>query len=351
VDLDELIASQRERIIRRWTERVQQMATEARTLDPPTLVDHLPGVLDDMIGTFARRGSMAEGNAAVEHGKQRLRVGFDLATVVHEYAILRDCILDVIAERGRPLSVDEARGLGDAINTGIADAVVEYSAARTHIIEMFIGVLSHDLGDPLNAVSTGAQLILRHEGELPAVVVRVCRRIASSAERMSHLLGELMDFSRAGLGGGLRLRRRWIDLRDLAASVADELELSHPERRIIVEGGDPCSGSFDVDRMRQVWSHLGTHALRSGVAGAAPVFRLRATADEVILECHYQGASLGRQQLGSLFDPFVPHTGGGSGLGLYLVREIVRAHDGTIEVESSEEAGTTFRIRLPRGAS
>jgi signal transduction histidine kinase len=279
-------------------------------------------------------------------------VGFDLATVVREYAVLRNCILDAVEDAGVALTIDELRSLADSINAGIADAVVEYSESRTRIIELFLGVLTHDLRDPLNAVSTGAQLIMRHQSELPAVVIRVCGRISVSAERMASLLNELMDFSRAGLGGGLRLRRRFIDLYDVTSSVVDELEISYPDRTFQVEVEGSCTGFWDADRMAQVISNVGTNAVRYGTKESPVSFRIRAVGEEGIIEVHNFGSVIPKATATTLFDPFVTDPkNGGTGLGLYIVREIVRAHDGTIEVESSEAAGTTFRIRLPRGVT
>lgn len=348
--VDEVIAGARDRILQRWTSEVRRMASEAKNLDPPELVDHIPGVLDEIIRALHRRAGISEGNPqAVEHGKQRLRIGFDLATVVREYAVLRSSILDVLEEAGVSPTLDEFRSLANSINAGIADAVVEYTESRTKVIELFLGVLTHDLRDPLNAISTGAQLIMRHQSELPAVVIRVCGRISGSAERMAGLLNELMDFSRAGLGGGLRLRRRWTDLCEVLSTVVDELEISYPDRTFQLDVEGSCTGTWDADRLVQVISNLGTNAVRYGTKESPISFRLRSGGDEAIIEVHNFGNVIPTGTAATLFDPFVTDPQhGGTGLGLYIVREIVRAHDGTIDVESSEKAGTIFRIHLPR---
>lgn len=99
--LHEMIAAKRSDIVARFRSEVRAAAVEAKTLARSEIEDNIPGLLDEMVVALSRQTSIAESSPnAAEHGKQRLRVGFDLNTVVQEYRILCNCILDLAASSG-----------------------------------------------------------------------------------------------------------------------------------------------------------------------------------------------------------------------------------------------------------
>jgi signal transduction histidine kinase len=167
------------------------------------------------------------------------------------------------------------------------------------------------------------------------------------------MIDQLLDFTRARSGGGIGIECHESNLADLCAQAVGELELVHPEWKVErVVNGDP-RGRWDSHRLLQVISNLVANAGQYGTPDAAISLRLDGTArDQVRLEIHNQGA-IPEALLPHLFDPFrsTRHRrdqSRGLGLGLFIVREIVRAHAGTVDVSSSEIAGTTFSIGLPR---
>jgi two-component system, sensor histidine kinase and response regulator len=178
-------------------------------------------------------------------------------------------------------------------------------------------------------------------------------RILSSGERMKAMIDQLLDFTRARSGGGIAIDPQETNLADLCAQAVDELELVHPEWRVALHvGGDP-TGTWDAERLLQTLSNLVANAGQHGAPGTEISLRVDGTdPDAVRIELHNQGR-IPEPVLLHLFDPFrnTRHRHArsrGLGLGLFIVREIVRAHGGTVEVSSSEAAGTTFTIRLPR---
>jgi K+-sensing histidine kinase KdpD len=219
--------------------------------------------------------------------------------------------------------------------------------------ELFAGVLAHDLRNPLSAIVTAAQILLmRNEGaaERPTTPLS---RIMSSAQRMTNMITQLLDFTRARVGGGIEIGPRNTSLLDVATQAVAELELAFPNRKASVAAhGDP-HGVWDPDRLLQVISNVVANAFQHGTPACAVDVTIDArSADAVSLAVHNDGA-IPPALLPQLFEPFrgsERRYGGshGLGLGLYIVREIVRAHHGTVEVTSSEEAGTTFVVRLPR---
>jgi signal transduction histidine kinase len=249
-----------------------------------------------------------------------------------------------------------------AIANHLASVVARFSAMAEleEIIrsnELFAGVLAHDLRNPLNAMMTATQLLLlRARGDGAAErEERPLQRILSSGRRMSTMIGQLLDFTRARSGGGIPVEPRAANLSDLCAQAAAELELGHPEWRIHrTTSGDP-TGTWDPDRMLQIFSNLIANACQHGSPDAPVVVNLDGTAqDTVDVEVHNAGA-IPEELVPNLFDPFRSTRFGrdnsrGLGLGLYIVREVVREHRGTVNVTSSAADGTRISIRLPRHA-
>jgi PAS domain S-box-containing protein len=219
--------------------------------------------------------------------------------------------------------------------------------------EMFVGILGHDLRNPVSAVSTGAALLLRRyqdEG-----VAKPARRILSSAERMGRMIDQLLDFTRIRLGQGLPLSRRSTDLANLCRMAGEEADARASSPIQLTVTGD-LVGSWDSDRLAQLASNLIGNALAHGDRGTPVLIHLDGErADEVRMEVANEGViPLGL--LPVIFEPFRTGTdtkterSGGLGLGLYISQQIVMAHGGTISVRSSVEEGTRFTIRLPRQA-
>ncbi|WP_171818719.1 GAF domain-containing sensor histidine kinase [Pyxidicoccus fallax] len=222
--------------------------------------------------------------------------------------------------------------------------------------ERLIAIVSHDLRNPLNAIQLSATQLL-HSEALPERERRLVTRLARSGDRMKRMISELLDFTRGRLGGGIPIHRVPGDLRAVVRSGVEELEAAWPERslRLQVEPGH-YEGEWDADRLLQVVSNLGGNALQYSPQGATVTFRLSDAGDAVVLEVHNGGDPIPPDMLPRLFDPFrrgatAGHGGGASsglGLGLYIVEQVVKGHRGHIEVTSTAEAGTTFRVTLPR---
>lgn len=214
--------------------------------------------------------------------------------------------------------------------------------------EMFVAAVSHDLRSPLSTLLMGASVL---HGKLPdPTLERTLARMRSSAERMRGMLDELYDLARVRLGGGIAIEPSLTDLGRLARRVADELGVAHPERRLVVEGEVGSSeGHWDEARLAKVLSNLIGNALRHGEPTQPVRVRWHGAADALVLEVH-NGGVIPSSVREHLFDPFRGGTRArdGLGLGLYIVRQIVAAHAGSIDVASTEREGTTFRVRLPR---
>ena len=220
--------------------------------------------------------------------------------------------------------------------------------------ERLMGIVGHDLRTPLQSIAFASALLLRDDalGDRPRVLVR---RVANSAARMAVIIDQLLDFTTSRLGGGIAVAREPIDLNGVCGRIIDELELVYPGRSIVLEEGDVICGEWDPDRLAQALSNIVGNALRHGSA-ATPIAVSTSTADgEAIVTIHNGGTPIPPALMPQLFDPFRRGTsdrnrsapGAGLGLGLFIAQQIIRAHDGRIEVSSSATDGTTVSIRLP----
>jgi PAS domain S-box-containing protein len=251
-----------------------------------------------------------------------------------------------------PHEVDMARAIADHV----ASAVGRFSAMgeleqAVRFNEMFTGVLGHDLRNPLSAIMMAAQVaLIRAENE---TLVKPLSRIMSSGERMARMIEQLLDFTRLRVGTGIPVEREPFDLVTLVRQAMEELDDTHPQWTLRLEHVGETMGAWDADRLSQVFSNLVANALQHGsVEHGVSVHVDGRAEDRVLVEISNVGV-VPAPLLAKLFEPM---TGGqrrrdgsrGLGLGLYITREIVRAHGGDIEVRSSESTGTTMSVTLPR---
>jgi PAS domain S-box-containing protein len=217
--------------------------------------------------------------------------------------------------------------------------------------ERFIGMLGHDLRNPLNAILLSAQTLSQSDA-LPATLLKTTARIDTSARRMLRMISDLLDLTRARLAGGIPLQLTPTRMPAVCRQVVEELAVAHPGR-ILLEVEGECEGVWDSERLAQVLSNLVANALEHGATGTSVRVRCHSQGERQVLEVSNVGPPIPEEKLETLFDPF--RQAGldkgkrkGLGLGLYIVREIVHAHGGTVAVRSSGEEGTTFTITLPR---
>jgi signal transduction histidine kinase len=175
---------------------------------------------------------------------------------------------------------------------------------------------------------------------------------------MSRLIDDLLDFAQSGLGGAIPVRPNPFELHALCHEVVNELQRGHPDRTIRCNCPGKVVGLWDAARIRQVLSNLLGNAIQHGRAGTPVEIDVSAADGSVQIQVRNQGPVIPPEQLRWIFDPLTRATGinqpdgrsfrGSIGLGLYIARAIVLAHNGTIDVTSSAADGTCFTVRLPQ---
>jgi len=223
---------------------------------------------------------------------------------------------------------------------------VETLERTSRFREQFIGILGHDLRNPLGAILGSAALLVQQEDALPDRLRAAPKRILRSGERMERLITHVLDFTRARLGGGFALRRSRFSMLAVARDVADEIAPSLSKRRIQVRGVD-VRGEWDRERLAQVLSNLVGNAVQHSPDGSRiRIDVARSKSGGAVVDVWNEGPPIPKGT--KLFEPFERATDkkGGLGLGLYIAHEIVRAHDGTLTVRS-DQRGTTFTVTVP----
>jgi PAS domain S-box-containing protein len=223
---------------------------------------------------------------------------------------------------------------------------------RSEFEQQLIGIVSHDLRNPVAAIKMSAVLLQRMG--LDEKQAKIISRIASSAERVSRMISDLLDFTQARLGSGLPVLRARADLHLVTDTVVDELRVSAPDQQIVVKHSGDASGAFDGERIAQAVSNLIGNALKYSPENEPITVEVRGEADTVVLSVHNRGEPIAAELLPNLFTPL--HRGKDTekgvrsiGLGLYIVDQIVKSHGGAVQVTSKREEGTCFTLRLPRG--
>ena len=215
--------------------------------------------------------------------------------------------------------------------------------------EMFIGILGHDLRNPLGSIVMSAALLLRR-GHLDEQDAATATRIINSSQRMTRMITQVLDLTRARLGGGLPIEPVPADLRKICRNVVEEFE-----KTIHLDAEGDLTGTWDEDRLAEVLSNLAGNAIEYAAPGTNPIIKAYADAGEVVVEISNQGPAIPPDVLPFIFAPFrrakqhEKSATGNLGLGLYIAHQIVLAHGGTLDAHCGDGT-TTFVMRLPRSA-
>lgn len=227
---------------------------------------------------------------------------------------------------------------------------------RARFEQQLIGIVSHDLRNPLSAIGVAASLLLRR-GNLDDQQGKTVRRMVSLVERTGRMIRDFLDFTQARSTGYIPIEPAPANLREITQEVVDEVHLSHPERQVVVEHRGEATGRWDPDRLAQVVGNLVANAFQHSQPPAAVRVSSKVEGQSAEIEVQNDGPAIPEADLKKLFAPFQRGEGARAtsarsvGLGLYITGAIVAAHGGRIEVESSAARGTRFIVRLPREVS
>ncbi len=366
--LGDFILTSTEAILREWEQFAATLLPAANRMSRLRLRNHagqlLQAIAKDLSEkqTPSEQSAKAKGQAPIDptlpntaaqvHALLRAQDGFDINQMAAEYRALRASVLRLWAAQAEFQSTDfeDMLRFNEAIDQALAESIGSFNTEVERSRNLLLGMLGHDMRNPLNAILLTAKLVTRMNtgAELSAVSARLLR----SGSRMKALLDELVDFSRTQLGVGLQIRRVGCDLE---AVCLDELELirsAFPDAVIEWTASGDAAGDWDSNRIHQVLGNLLSNAIKYG--SDAPIqVRLEGGRDAVVVSVTNQGVQIAPEYMSSLFEPLSragreDHEG--LGLGLYIAQQVAVAHGGQIEAASSDTT-TCFTVTLPRARS
>jgi signal transduction histidine kinase len=229
----------------------------------------------------------------------------------------------------------------------------EDTTSRRRAIDFILGIVGHDLRNPLGAIHMSAAL-LQKKGGLEGWQARAVDRMRSSTARMARIIADLLSYTRTRLGNGIPITIRPARLDEIARRAVDELASVNPDRAVTLDAEGDLAGEWDPDRLEQVVSNLVSNAIDHGDPGTPVRVEVSGEADRCLLVVRNRGPAVPDEVLQHLFEPFSrppderSRKGSGLGLGLFISREIVRGHGGDIGIASGPE--TVCTVTLPRRA-
>ncbi|MFZ6648032.1 ATP-binding protein [Undibacterium sp. TJN25] len=371
--LSEFIRTHMELILQAWEKFARTIEPPALTMDSKALRNHashmLNAIADDLDRpqTLDEEISKSEGNgqrqiadtAAETHAIARLMSGYTIEQLASEYRVLRSSVLRMWAVKsktGLQTDFDDIARFNEAIDQALAESIARYSSLFNQSRNLFLAILGHDLRNPLGATISGANLMMLSD-DMDTRYRKIALRIYNSGRRMSRLVDDLIDYTRKHLGSSLPIAPKPTDFAEIAQIAIDEIRTAHQEREIKFNVAGKLDGVWDIDRISQVISNLLGNAVQHGAVDQAIAVEARSENDEIVFTVNNQGPVIQKVQIQTIFEPLVrfvepdvAHTEkeNSLGLGLYIAREVVKAHGGTIDVRSLPIDGTTFTVRLPR---
>ena len=362
--LADFIDAERASIVAEWEAFARTVQPASVHMNAAALRDHaddiLTAIVDDMKSrqTAAEQAEKSKGRGEAQgleeigqvHAALRIESGFKIGEMVAEYRALRASVLRLWEKAGSdPAGVTR---FNESIDEALTEAVSRFTETTEHYRDQSLGILGHDLRNPLSAIIAGSTLLMNSE-TLDDRGVRIAARMLSSANRMSRMIGDLLDLTRTRLGDQIPVVRAPLDLVPLCQQVVSELEGLRPNGGLRFTPTGDLRGEWDGDRISQVLSNLLRNAIQHGGPDDPISLVAEGRGDEVLLTVHNGGPPIPPEALTSIFEPMVRHvrgdpTNAGLGLGLYIASQVVLAHGGTLDVTSTEAEGTRFTVRLPR---
>jgi signal transduction histidine kinase len=372
--LSDFIVDRVELILQAWEVFARTVETPLPPMDAAGLRDHakhiLLNVASDMRTAQTERQQIDKSHGlgpaqpnetpAQTHALTRLGAGFSMDQMVSEYRALRSSVLrlwlhDPCTEADGYQVQDMIR-FNEAIDQALVESIAAYSEAVEITRKTMLGVLGHDLRSPLGAILMAGDL-LRQKEDADARERKLAAQICSSVNRANQLVNDLLDLARCNLGGGIPVNLESSEWIAVCETVVEELRTGFPDATIKFRSSGVGAGMFDPSRMAQVFSNLIGNAIRHGDRDQPIEVSLDGSADAVVLTVKNSGDLIPPHALPLIFNPggrYSKYASGekgpsaGLGLGLFIASEIVAGHKGRIDVTSSSDGGTVFRVCIPK---
>jgi signal transduction histidine kinase len=359
-------------IIKEWIDFARTRSPAGDGMSKLALQDHVADILDFVAADLEsaqtkkeqveKSQGLGQGNgvfqqsAAEIHAALRLADGFDIDQMVSEYRALRASVVKQWVAQHKILAstdVEDLTRFNEAIDQAVTESVAHYTKTINNSRNLFLGILGHDLRNPIGAASMAARR-MEESGTSDPKQAKLASEIVKTTDRATRILNDLLDLTRSSFGTDIPLEKAKTSMAALCQEIADELRVINENRRVEVQvEGDP-NGLWDPARMGQVLSNLMGNAIQYSDETSPVTVTISGHADTVTVSVHNFGTPIPAENQKIIFNSWMRgqvqdagiHTH--LGLGLYVAKLIIEAHGGEIAVASDEKRGTTFTLQLPR---
>jgi signal transduction histidine kinase len=327
----------------------------AENMTSQALRKHAKQLLQAIAKDMGQGAAPGQETAAAVRGILRPLAAFDLPQIGAEFRALKASVIKLwmahIAQAGEQELADMMR-LNEGIDQALADSTRMYSEDVARSRDIFLGILGHDLRTPLGAISIAADYLalpgIPEEKRLQAV-----GRIKSSTATMNAMIRDLLEYTKARLEHGIPITPRAADMGRICETALDAVRTAHPYCDFDFHASGNLAGSFDSARLQQAIVNLLNNAVQYCTRGKPVMFSARDDGDAVCVEVKNHGTRIPCEALQVFLGPAMQaasdaHSTTSLGLGLFIAREIVVTHGGTIRVASNDADETVFTVLLPK---
>ena len=354
-DLAILLKVRRQDLINRWSVAVTREST-SEPISRAELLDHIPRFIDELIGALHpdALSLTSLGENAVEHGAQRLNLGFNVAEVVREYGTLHRCIIEIAGEGGLSIARDEQTVIARWLNQGLANAVSQYVTERDMELQReaseYLGIIAHEIRTPISSARVAFDLLQKvglAEGS------RAVERLERALRQAQGVVDNVL--THASLSLSLTPRLETLSLRKTLEEVAFDCGAAAEAKGIeVVVTVVPEDLVIDADArlLHSAVYNLLQNALRFSQPSSTTNVRAKRAEGHVFIEIEDTCGGLPPGRADDVFKPVVQRGQGETtfGLGLPIAQQAARAHNGTLKVRDLPGKGCIFTLDLPAKA-
>jgi signal transduction histidine kinase len=339
----------RDVVFAEWEKRVRCLIPGADEVSHPVLLDTLPlfygNIAEALSPGYDRENAAADSSAATGHGSERARTTeYKAVEIVHEYQLLRDTLLEVAHGHGICFSDEELRIIGSSFDQAIRDAIEEFTALQRAFRERVAASLTHDMRSPLSVIISGAELLLATN---PGKHEKIVQKILDNGLRLERMFQEQLDALSQSTARATPLALAQVDALALAVKVGEHVNDTTPAHCEV--SGESVVGWWNESALRRALENLALNAAKYG-DGKQVSLNVAQTHGRVIISVHNCGNPIPDEKRKDIFEYLnrgEESDKTGWGIGLPFVQEVAKRHGGTVVLDSSGQAGTTFTLDIP----
>ena len=345
-------------ILTKWEARALTEIPSAAGQSSLILRDALPKFLESLVlilSTDQRTAeqikvSVAESiSFSKEHGRSRASIpAYLMSQVIQEYHVLREVIFHTL-EKKIAVPIQDRDVILSALEDATRVAASEFALTLKEAQEQFMLSIAHDLKTPVSAAQLGAEMI--RMSPKADVTGSLADRVIGQTERITNMIETMLDTSSIQAGKKLKFELSRCNLEEIVRDVVGVMRFVFGDHFEVVSEGE-IIGFWNPEYLRRMVENIVNNAVKYCSPGSRVKLTIRQTPEKASIAIHNFGNPISPQSLKYLFDPFTrgktAESKKGWGLGLALVKSVVEALDGSVQVESTKEKGTTFTVTLPK---